>query len=52
MVAILIFSVNSKMTVSFKILLKSEMYIFPRHIYVNIVPNSDNVPAYGFGLLK
>lgn len=52
MVAIFIFSINSKMAVSFKILFKSEMYIFPRHIYVNIVPNSDNVPVFGFGLLK
>lgn len=51
-VAIFIFSINSKMSVSSKILFKLEIYIFPRHIYVNLVPKPDNIPVFGFVLFK
>lgn len=51
-VAILIFFIISKMTVSSKILFKSEMHTFPRHIYAIIVPNPDNIPVFLYWLFK
>lgn len=45
-VAILIFFIISKMTVTSKILFKSEMHTFPRHIYAIIIPNQDNIPVF------
>lgn len=51
-VAIFICSINSKMALSSKILLKSEIYIFSRHTYVNIVPNPDSFPVFIFGIFK
>lgn len=51
-VAIFIFPINSKMAVSSNILFESEMYIFPRYMYVNIVPNPDSFPVFVFGLFR
>jgi len=51
-VAMFVFSINSKMAVSSKILFKSEMYIFSRHMCVNIVPNPDNISVFSFRVFK
>lgn len=51
-VAILIFFIISKMTVTPKILFKSEMHTFHRQIYSIIILNLDNILVFLYWLFK